>query len=430
LARKNKPKSNPLSIVAPVARSLTRTLKASPVAALGGGFGRDLSNWLFPGYLAAILLGFLLIWKVGSPAGNSNFVRPLFIAMNAATLSGFSADPGIGALNLAGQWIALLLIIFGSLFTMTVGALAVVRITRLRFSDRDVITAALIVEGAALLVGASLLWEGDRTPFQALFLSASSFGNCGQYIAALPDPSKILVHAVILPLSVLGGLGLPVLMEIWCFLAFHVKISAHASAAIAATAWLYVIGLVLLTAFNLAGHGRPSWSQIKAQLPANSVLAIESRTGGMEIAPVSAMSQPAQWALIVLMMIGANSAGTAGGLKGSTVLELARGARRILRGEPVGRSFAIAFVWLAVYLGLILAAVLLLTYVSGAQPGDNVLFNAVSGLSNVGFTVQPVPDTKGVLFAYCAIMLVGRMAPLMVLWWMAETTADAELAIG
>jgi hypothetical protein len=39
-------------------------------------------------------------------------------------------------------------------------------------------------------------------------------------------------------------------------------------------------------------------------------------------------------------------------------------------------------------------------------------------------------DQKGLFFAYSAIILVGRMAPLMILWWMADTTTDAELAVG
>jgi len=58
------------------------------------------------------------------------------------------------------------------------------------------------------------------------------------------------------------------------------------------------------------------------------------------------------------------------------------------------------------------------------------LFNAVSAMSNVGFTVSPVPDQTSLFFAYSAIILVGRMAPLMVLWWMAETTEGGEVGIG
>ena len=53
----------------------------------------------------------------------------------------------------------------------------------------------------------------------------------------------------------------------------------------------------------------------RTQIPAStsSALAIESRTGGMAIAGISDLTQPARWFLIVLMMIGANSAGTGAG---------------------------------------------------------------------------------------------------------------------
>jgi trk system potassium uptake protein TrkH len=392
--------------------------------------GRNLSNWLFPAFLLMILLGVLAIWKFGSAAGNPNPVRALFIAMNAATLSGFNADPGVGGLNEFGQWTALLLIVGGSLFTMIVGGLAVIRIVRLPFTDRDLIFAAFLAEAAALLIGTSLLWDADRTPFQAAFLAASAFGNCGLYIGDLPGASNVLVHAVILPLSILGGLGLPVLMEIWCALVFRAKFSAHSKTVIGASAWLYVIGLILILALNHAGRGWPTWPGVRDQLPSASVLAIESRTGGLPIAGISSLTQPARWFLIVLMMIGAGPAGTGSGLKSTTLVELARGTRRLLSGQAPGRSFAVAFIWLAVYLALALAATMLLAYVSGSDPPDGILFNAISAMSNVGFTVSPVPDEKGLFFAYAAIILVGRMAPLMVLWWMAETTADAELAVG
>jgi hypothetical protein len=38
--------------------------------------------------------------------------------------------------------------------------------------------------------------------------------------------------------------------------------------------------------------------------------------------------------------------------------------------------------------------------------------------------VQPGRDVLSVA------MLLGRMAPLGILWWMAQTTDDAELAVG
>jgi len=422
LASKKKPNSNPPSpVIAP----------PPPTVPINGGFGRDLANWLFPGFLGMVLLGFFCIWKHGSAAGNPNPVRALFIAMNSATLSGFDVSPGVGGLNNFGQWTALLLIVCGSLFTMIVGGLAVIRIVRMPFTDGELILAAFLVEAAALLIGTSLLWnlsDSDHSPFHALFLAASSFGNCGLYIADLPKAFPI--HAIVLPLTILGGLGLPVLMELWCTIVFRAKLSVHSKSVIVVSAWIYVIGLMTILVLNQAGHGGFTWEGLKSQLPTASALTIESRTGGMAIAGISDLTQPARWFLIVLMMIGANSAGTGGGLKPTTFIELFRGTQKLLRGQIPGRSFAIAIVWLAVYLGLALAAVLLLAYVSGIEPADNTLFDAISALSNVGFTASPVMDQKGLFFAYSAIILVGRMAPLMVLWWMADTTSDAELAVG
>lgn len=402
----------------------------APSPPLGAGFGRDLSNWLFPAFLGLILLGVFIIWKYGSAAGRPNPVRAMFIAMNAATLSGFNESPGAGGLNDLGQATALLLVICGSLFSMIVGGLAVIRIVRMKFTDRQLIFAAFVVETVALLVGTSLLWDSDHPPLQAAFLAASSFGNCGLFIGNLPGPASIPVHAIILPLTILGGLGLPVLMEVWCTIVFREPLSEHSKTVISATGWLYVLGLIAILILSGAGRGWTSWTEVQKQLPTASVLAIESRTGGMPIADIGSLTAPARWFLVVLMMIGANSAGTGSGLKTTTFAELIRGTRRLLKGEPAGRPFAIAFVWLAVYLGLVLGAVLLLAYVSIGDPANNVFFDAVSAVSNVGFTVTPVPDEKGLFFAYNAIILVGRMTPLMILWWMAETTGDAELAVG
>jgi Trk-type K+ transport system membrane component len=426
LASKNKLKNKGRrfeTVQIPVERLSRNALQGG---SLGGGFGRDLANWLFPAFLLLILFSFLLLSRFGMPPGNPNRVRALFFAMNAATLTGFTANPGIETLNGVGQGIILLLIIAGSLFAMIVGGLAVVRIVRLRYSDVEVIFAAFLFEAAALLIGSSLLWDADRTPFQALFLAASAFGNCGQTIGSVPAAGSVLAHGVILPLALLGGLGLPVLMEIGSLAFFRISPSQYSRVVLGVTAWIYLIGMPLMLALCAPGHP----GSFKAQIPIASALTIASRTSGLELTPIENLSHMARWALIILMLIGASPAGTAGGLKTTTLVELFRGVRGILAGKPASRSFAVAVVWLLVFLALVFFSVLLLSFVSGKDPADNTLFNAVSGMSNVGYTAAPMPDEIKVMYAYCAIMLLGRMSPLMLLWWMAETTRDAELAIG
>jgi trk system potassium uptake protein len=391
--------------------------------------GRTVANWMFPGYLGLILVGFWMIRWVGFPTGARSGVRALFFAVNAATLTGFDLSNGISGLNRYGQFVVLILIISGSLFSMMVGSLAVTRIVRLPFNDDQVIFSAVIVEIAAVAAGTLALLPG-RAVFEAVFLAASAFGNCGLYLGNLPGDSSLATHLVVLPLGIIGGIGLPVLMEIFRAVFGRQPMSNHSRGAIAMSAWIYVVGFVLLLAVSLAMSG--SWNVAAAEqvIRGSSILAVESRTGGLPIYPVRLVNQSGQWILILLMVIGASPAGTGGGLKTTTVVELVRGTRRILAGESVGRSFGVALTWLGIYGGIVLGGVILFSSVNPTPTFDGSLMNAVSGASNVGFSIAPLPDAQNVMYAHCAIMLLGRFTPLMVLWWMADSTRGAELAIG
>ncbi len=392
--------------------------------------GSTLINWSFPIYLGAILLGLVSLRGLGM-TGSHNGIRALFIAVNAATLTGFRQNPGITDLNPIGLEIVLMLIAVGSLFSMIVGALAVRRIARLEVNDRQIIMAALVAESLALLVGTACLWQGGRSSFNAMFLAASAFGNCGLTASNLPSSSDLTTHLAILPLTILGGLGLPVLMELYGATFGGKSLSIHSRTVISTSAWLYVIGFVLIFGLNLAHIGSVSPDAMQTAAPSSSVLAIESRTGGLDIAPLRTVGPGAQWILILLMAIGASPAGTGGGLKTTTLAQLFEGGRRLLRGRPVGRPLGIALAWLGIYLGMIILGAALLAYLHDAPDGSGgVLFNAVSAFSNVGLSVSELPDTPGLLYAYSAIMLLGRLTPVLILWWMAETTTDAEMAIG
>jgi trk system potassium uptake protein len=194
------------------------------------------------------------------------------------------------------------------------------------------------------------------------------------------------------------------------------------------TAWLYVVGTIVLAGLCGAGHlaeHDPRWIAQTA-----SVLSVESRTGGLPIIQPAQISHAAQWVLILLMAVGASPAGTGGGLKTTTLFQLVAGVRKLLRGESAGSAFPIAIVWLSVFVGLVLGAVILLSFVVPGGNSDSIFFNAVSGVSNVGFSLSPIPEQPNVLFAYCAIMLVGRMTPLLILWWMADVVKGPEIAVG
>ena len=134
--------------------------------------------------------------------------------------------------------------------------------------------------------------------------------------------------------------------------------------------------------------------------------------------------------MIMAMMIGGNSAGTAGGLKTTTVAELARGLGRALGGKGVGRSFAVAATWLWVYVGMVVVVLILLLATVPQVAADRLLFEAVSALSNVGLSHEVIMIVGPGLDILVGAMLLGRLVPLGILWWMAGTTVEAELAVG
>ena len=59
-------------------------------------------------------------------------------------------------------------------------------------------------------------------------LSASSFGNSGLFLRPLPGIMSWQVYVIILPLAVLGSLGLPVLIDIYDAIRLRRALSAYA----------------------------------------------------------------------------------------------------------------------------------------------------------------------------------------------------------
>jgi Trk-type K+ transport system membrane component len=72
----------------------------------------------------------------------------------------------------------------------------------------------------------------------------------------------------------------------------------------------------------------------------------------------------------------------------------------------------------------------MLLWAEPQREGDRLLFLAVSALSNVGLSHDPVSMTSAGLDVLLAAMLLGKLVPLGMLWWMAATTREAEMPVG
>jgi trk system potassium uptake protein TrkH len=357
--------------------------------------------------------------------------RALFLSVNAGTLTGFQQAIGINEFNpenSQGAATVLVVMVVGSLFAMIVGTMAVVRMLRLDYSIWQIILSAFLFEFLAAMAGAAAIIHHGRTLFDAVFQSAAAFGNCGLATGSVSGARDGATY-VLLVLAVLGGLGLPVLMELYDALWGLRSPSAHSRRVLRCAAAVYLLAFLALLLCQWPPPESRNWSGWQQVIATSNLEAINSRTAGMHFERIDVLPRAAQWLLIVLMAVGASSAGTGGGIKSNTFVQLWRGVRNVLRGLPVGRDFGIACVWLTAYAMLALTGLLVLLIMNDELAADQMLFVVVSAVSNVGLSHNPIAVTGASLHILSALMLLGRLTPLCILWWMAETTNDADLAV-
>ena len=421
--------------------SIDRAARAALPPA-GGGRAGDVLSWLLPAYLALILVG-AAVFKFGPVTARGHEMsgaRALFTAVNAATLTGFPSTVGLDDFDqegVLGPATVLALTAGGALFAMIGGGAAAVAALRLPYSQGQVAWAALASLALAVLAGATLLLSQDRRAFDSVFQAASAFTNSGLYVGRLSAPTSPRAQAVLLPLALAGGLGLPVLMDLFDRVTGGTaRLSAHTRTVFVTSAALY---LAATLAFWLILSARgPSYSYApggqaapwRDALASASAAAVNARGAGFPFEFASAYPRAMQWLLVALMAVGANPAGTGGGIKATTVAVLAAGVRDALRGGRVGRAAGVAAVWALAYGAIVFAGLLLLLWRSPDMAADRLLFLTVSAASNVGLAHDPVAITGPGLYTLCAVMLAGRVAPVFVLWWMARTTEDADVAVG
>jgi Trk-type K+ transport system membrane component len=154
-------------------------------------------------------------------------------------------------------------------------------------------------------------------------------------------------------------------------------------------------------------------------------MSLDARTFGFPQS-LDALSRPGQWWLVLLMAIGAGSAGTAGGLKVTNLIVLGRGFRQSLREAVPGKMFGIACTWLGCYVLIAVACWILLLQFEPQIPADRLAFLSVSAVSNVGLATETVSIVGPGLYVLSVAMLLGRLAPIAMLWWMARSAGGSE----
>src|SRR5206468_9458077 len=93
-------------------------------------------------------------------------------------------------------------------------------------------------------------------------------------------------------------------------------------------------------------------------------------------------------------------------------------------------ALPISVVWTAGFVALCFGSLLLLLATQPDLTPDRLVLLAVSAASNTGLSHDRVAIVGRGMAVLSATMLLGRMLPWAVLWWMATSMPEEEIAVG
>ena len=415
-----------------------------------------------------VLIGALLLMlPISTKARDSlGFVDSLFTSTSCVCVTGLTVIDVSSRLSIFGKIVMVILMEIGGLSFITIAIFFFIIIGgRIGVSNRFMLREALnqatvnnisslvvkiiIISASVQLVGAAInliplmrIYDNDfwRALGVSLYHSAASFNNAGFDIfgptSMIDFKSDIILNATTMVMIVIGGIGFVVIDDVfrnkrWKRFNLHTKITL-------VTTFFLVFGGMLL--IKLTCWNDMSWLQALFS-------SITSRTAGFTTYDMSGLKDhPATYVVIVvLMLIGASSCSTGGGIKTSTfaviiltVFYFAKGKKtkifeRRLSGEQKFKAFCLLSVAvLIIIIGVFLVAAIQPDLTEKGYGIQEILFEVASAFSTTGLTMGITtslnPANRIIL---CILMLLGRLGPLTVIGvinknWMASSKESIQ----
>ena len=400
------------------------------------------------GFAGVILGGTgLLMLPFSTASGKpATFLDALFTAATSVCVTGLVVQDTGTYWSVFGQGVILLLIQIGGLGVITVAAfLAILSGRRIGLMQRSTIQEAvaapkmggivrltcfiLKVTFAAELLGAAIMapvfcrdFGPVRGLWMALFHSVSAFCNAGldlmgirgAYSSLTSYSSDPVICLTVILLIITGGIGFLTWDDIRSH-GLHLRRYRMQSKVILLSSALLILipGSLLFLEFD----GMPMGQRILSAL----FQAVTPRTAGFNTADLTALTQAAQFLIIILMLIGGSPGSTAGGMKTTTFAALLGCASAVCRrrdsvhffGRRVSQETVNTAATLAVlYVGLSALGAMAISALEGL-PILTCLFETASAIATVGLTLGITPTlgaaSRCILIA---LMYLGRVGGL------------------
>ena len=411
------------------------------------------------GFAAAILVGafFLMLPASSADGAWTNPIDALFTATTSICVTGLVTVPTATHWSLFGQIVILILAQLGGLGVIT-AAMCVLILAgrRITLKDRMLIQETYnmdtlsglvrlvvrIVKGTFLLEGLGALSyalvfipEFGFFPglWKSIFNAVSAFCNAGMDVVGETSlrayAGNPIVNVTTMVLIILSGLGFMVwwnLIDSWKNRKEHKRgftagLTLHTKLVLIMTAALVLGGMLFFFLFEYKNPATIGNMGTGNKIMASLFQSVTTRTAGFETIPQADLTDGSTLLTMILMLIGGSPAGTAGGIKTTTVgilllimLSTVRGKRetefmnrRI--SADAGRT-ALTVVGLA--LMAVIGASVLLFATDGLEFKDTV-YEVVSAMGTVGLTrgITPSLSVAGKLIII-AVMYMGRIGPV------------------
>ncbi len=434
---------------------------------MGSSMPRKILRKIPPGYivimsyLAVALTGTILLLLPLSSAGEPLvLVDALFTATSAVCVTGLIVVDTGAQFTVFGKSVIMILIQLGGLGVMTFSVLLFLFLrmgfgTKQRWIVMESFTTTPVPNFRSLIklififtvimeaAGTIMLYyfwrgqpDGGNTFFTALFHSISAFCNAGfSFFSSsfMQYRNSILLNLTVMSLIIIGGLGFPVIYEL--FMRFRYRrrsrrsaFSLHSRMVVSTTLILIITGAVVILLFErgnqMSGLG---WG---GKMLSSLFQSVTARTAGFNTLDISSLGPATLFFLIMLMFVGASPGSCGGGIKTTSlavlvaILQSKLGGmkhvsmfKRTIPQDTVSRTLAIFILAvLVVSAGLIVLVALETGEVTGG--GSNFLaylFEAVSAFGTVGLSMGVTPGlSTGGKIVIIILMLLGRVGLLTV----------------
>ncbi len=423
-------------------------------------------------FLSLISIGtFLLLLPMATRGRSISFIDSLFTSTSAVCVTGLTVVDTGTTFTGFGQTVIVLLIQIGGLGVMTISVALFRLIGRSipfthRLAVQDVFTHTpradilkllrniFIFTATAELIGALFLWarwQEDLSLMKALwfavFHSISAFCNAGFSLFSdnlMEYSGSLTVNFAICGLIVIGGIGFPVLHDLYIYFRRREgkrrRISVQTRTVLITTAVLIAGGALVIAALERSTIGANESAAHRILTPIFQ--SVTCRTAGFNTVDIGALGDATLFLMIFLMFVGASPGSTGGGVKTTTLAVISaftvgrlKRSRRVnmfkksLPEDTVTRSASLILVSLGI-IGISLFMVLIGNAASrlGAtgfqRPFLAYLFETVSAFGTVGLSMGVTAGlTTWSKFWIIATMIVGRVGVLTFAYVIAGTTA-------